>query len=121
MKSINKSMSQDYSAATKKQTKFRVLKSNVIIDGVRYKISVSLLLLCEFIDEYVKMARNLPQNRKMVYERLLDIIEYYNNRSKELILEAKARQYEKMKSKNISAKHICLVHNCLSVLLRLVK
>lgn len=26
-----------------------------------------------------------------------------------------------MKSKNISAKHICLVHNCLSVLLKLVK
>lgn len=46
MKGINKSMSQDYSLATKKATKFRVLKSNVMIDGVRYKISVSLLLLC---------------------------------------------------------------------------
>lgn len=26
-----------------------------------------------------------------------------------------------MKSKNISAKHLCLVHNCLSVLLKLLR
>ena len=52
---------------------------------------------------------------------MLNLIDYYNNRTKELILEAKARQYEKMKAKNISAKHICLVHNCLSVLIKLVK
>lgn len=48
MRSLNKSASQDYSVL-KRANKFRVLKSNVLVDGVRYKISVSFLLLCEFI------------------------------------------------------------------------
>lgn len=45
-KNLNKSLSQDYSNVVKKINKFRVLKSNVMVDGVRYKISVSFLLLC---------------------------------------------------------------------------
>lgn len=83
---MNKSISQDYSAVVKKSTKFRVLKSNVMVDGIRYKISVSFLLLCEFIYEYVKMALSLTQSRKLIYERMLNLIDYYNNRTRELIL-----------------------------------
>lgn len=49
MKSINKSLTQDY-GSNKRANRFRVLKSNVMVDGVRYKISVSLLLLCEFME-----------------------------------------------------------------------
>lgn len=45
-----------------------------MVDGIRYKISVSFLLLCEFIGEYVKMTRSLNQCRKMIYERMLNLI-----------------------------------------------
>lgn len=118
---MSREVSQDYSNALKKTNKFRVLKSNVMVDGVRFKISISFLLLCEFIEEYVKMTRSLPECRKFIFEKILSLVEYYNSRTRELILEAKARQFEKMKSKNISAKHICLVHNCLSVVSKLVR
>jgi predicted transcriptional regulator len=43
---LNKSLSKDYINPIKKGNKFRVLKSSVLVDGVKYKISVSLLLLC---------------------------------------------------------------------------
>jgi hypothetical protein len=61
---FNKSLSQDYGLSnnnnnnsnisnsnnnnnnSRKGNKFRVLKSNILVDGIRYKISVSLLLLC---------------------------------------------------------------------------
>lgn len=85
MRSLNRSASQDYSLL-KRASKFRVLKSNVMVDGVRYKISISFLLLCEFIEEYVKMNRALPQCRKFMYERMLDLVEYYSSRARELIL-----------------------------------
>lgn len=51
---------------------------------------------------------------------MFDLIESYNAKTRELILEAQARKYEKMKSKNISAKHLCLVHNCLTLLQKLL-
>ena len=38
-----------------------------------------------------------------------------------MILEAQARKYEKMKGKNISAKYLCLVHNCLTLLQKLLQ
>lgn len=97
-----------------------MLKNNILIDGHRFKVSLSLLLLIEFLEEYVKMGRALKSCQKIVYERMFDLIDNYNLRSKELILDAKARKYEKMKAKNISAKHLCLLHNCLTVLLKLL-
>lgn len=46
IKNVSREVSQDYSNAVKKANKFRVLKSNVMVDGVRFKISISFLLLC---------------------------------------------------------------------------
>jgi hypothetical protein len=82
IKSINKSFSRDYANVTRKGNKFRVLKSSVLVNGVKYKISVSFLLLCEFVEEYVKMGRNLVSSSKFIYERMLDLIDHYNERTK---------------------------------------
>ena len=67
------------------------------------------------------MGRSLYGCQKYVYERMFDLVDNYNTRTKELILDAQARKYEKIKSKNISAKHLCLLHNCISVLLKLLE
>ena len=72
-------MSQDMSK--KVPSKFRIIKNNILVDGSRYKVSVSFLLLCEFIDEYIKMAKSLSC-QKFVYERMFDLIDNYNNKSK---------------------------------------
>jgi len=50
---------------------------------------------------------------------MLDLIEQYSINCKELILETKALKFEKIKGKNINAKHICLLCNCLSVLIKI--
>ena len=59
--------------------------------------------------------------QKYIYERLFDLVDHYNSKTKELILNAKANELEKMKSKKISAKHLCLLHNCLSLLSKLIQ
>ena len=101
--------------------KFRVLKNNILIDGNRYKVSSSLILLVELLEEYVKIGRILKPCQRYVYERLFDLIDNYNTKSKELILDAKARQQERMKGKNISAKHLCLLHNCITIVIKLLE
>ena len=40
-------------------------------------------------------------------------------KSKELILQTKALSYGKIKGKNINAKHICLLCNCYSILIKI--
>lgn len=47
---------------------------------------------------------------------MFDLIDVYCLQSRELILDKKAIGFGKIKSKNINAKHICLLCNCLSVL-----
>ncbi len=72
MRSLNKSASQDYSVL-KRANKFRVLKSNVLVDGVRYKISVSFLLLCEFADHAgMVLSRDQLLERVWGYDYLGD-------------------------------------------------
>ncbi len=39
--------------------KFKLLKNNILVGGVRYKVNLSLIILCETIGEYVKMNRIL--------------------------------------------------------------
>ena len=52
------------------------------------------------------------------HEKLYDLIDIFTIKSKELILDTKALQYGKIKSKAINAKHICLLNNCLAVVER---
>ena len=46
-------------------------------------------------------------------------MDIYTLKGKELILDTKALQFGKIKSKAINAKHICLLSNCLSVVERI--
>jgi hypothetical protein len=39
--------------------KIKLLKNNILIGGVRYKVNISFLVLCEWLGEYMKMARIL--------------------------------------------------------------
>lgn len=65
--SINKSRDKDSSRQedVPAKTKIKLLKNNMLIGGVRYKVNLSFLVLCEWLGEYMKMARVLGN----VYDR----------------------------------------------------
>jgi|LakMenE18May11ns_1017448.scaffolds.fasta_scaffold9221470_1 hypothetical protein len=50
---------------------------------------------------------------------MYDMIYKFCQKSKELILETKALSFGKIKAKNINAKHICLLCNCYSILIKI--
>ena len=91
-KSLNKSLNSSTDKIEKPIIKFKLLKNTILVDGNRYKVSLSFLLLCEFIEEYIKMAKVL-NCQKYICERMFDLIDSYNNRTRELILEAQARKF----------------------------
>jgi hypothetical protein len=115
--------------------KFKLLKNNILVGGVRYKVNLSLIVLCETIAEYVKMNRILAAvlpsewvreagcNRisRCIYEKIFDLVLKFCLKSRELILETKALQFGRIKGKNINAKHICLLCNCYSILIKLAE
>lgn len=52
---------------------------------------------------------------------MYNLIEKFVEKSKELILETKALNFNKIKGKSINAKHICLLCNCYSILARIAE
>lgn len=60
------------------QSQFRVLKNNILMEGNRYKITISFIFLVEELEEYVKIGRSLKSSQKYVYERMFDLIDNYN-------------------------------------------
>lgn len=66
-KSLSMSLSHSQEMKKKVQSKFKIIKNNVLVDGCRLKISASFLLLCECIDEYIKMAKSMTNCQKFVY------------------------------------------------------
>lgn len=100
-----------------------------MVGGVRYRLNLSFLILCEVLEQYLKMGRILGniisreeteevgynKINKFIFEKIFSVIEKYCTTSRELILETKALKFEKIKGKSINAKHICLLCNCLSV------
>lgn len=120
---------------SKVRIKFKLLKNNILVGGVRYKVNLSLIILCETIAEYIKMNRVLStilskqfvaevgynKITKHIYDKIYDLVYKFCGKSKELILETKALQYGKIKGKNINAKHICLLCNCYSIMGRITE
>lgn len=118
---------------SKIRIKFKLLKNNILVGGIRYKVNLSLIILCETLAEYVKMNRTLsgvlPRQSvqqqgynyitKYIYEKMYDMIYKFCQKSKELILQTKALSFGKIKGKNINAKHICLLCNCYSILIKI--
>lgn len=118
---------------SKARIKFKLLKNNILVGGVRYKVNLSLIILCETIAEYVKMNRVLAgilprefvvetgHNKitRHIYDKIFDLLYKFAMKSKELILETKALNFGKIKAKTINAKHICLLANCYSVLIKI--
>ena len=112
--------------------KIKLLKNNIQIGGIRYKVNLSFLILCEWLSEYTKVGRILShifekeaypfhhqQVQGLVCSKMWELVELFAVKGKELILDFKAVGFGRIKSKTINAKHICLLSNCLSVVTKI--
>ena len=71
---LSKISATDYSEPC--SINFKILKNNILVDGQRYRLTMSFLLLCEFFEEYVTVCRTFmglfrdetKQSKKLVNE-----------------------------------------------------
>lgn len=84
-----------------------------------YKVTEALLLLVEILEDYVLYAKTFPQIKKEIGLKLSEMFRSYNSSSCQLIVHAGAIALGKLKSRNITARHLALSYLCLSFLVAL--
>ena len=96
----------------------------VIIEGTSYRIVYSMLFLLDLLLSYLEMASCfsssiLSTTASDVITRLIEILSLFDTRTKQLVLGAQAIQTS-ARLKSISAKHLCLTAQSLSLLVILL-
>lgn len=85
------------------------------VDGKQYRVCASLLMLLEMLAEYLSCADKLPALCTDIVQRVGELLKSYNSRTCQLVLGAGAMQLAGLKS--ITARHLVLTSQCLSVML----
>jgi len=96
---------------------FRIIRSEIIIDHRVYKVTETLLLMLEIIEDYLHLAQFYPFARKEVGIKVFELLRAYNTSSSQLIIFGGAVKLQKIKNKSITARHLALNSLCLSFLL----
>ena len=86
-----------------------------------YKVTETVLLLVELIEDYILLAKAFPQLRKDIGVKLSELLRSYNTSSCQLIVHAGASALGKIKSKNITSRHLALSYLCISFVLVLLQ
>jgi len=85
------------------------------VAGQHYRVPMSLLQLLKELTEYMHCADQLPALCTDILQRTIDILAHYNTRTCQLVLGAGAMNLAGLKS--ITARHLVLASQCLSVML----
>lgn len=96
---------------------FRIIRNDIIINGQTYKVTQTLLLLLEILEDYMALAQNFPILKNEIGIRINEIIRSYNVSSCQLIVHAGAVALQKIKTKNITSRHLALSSLCLSFII----
>lgn len=85
------------------------------VQGQQYRVPMSLLILMKILCEYMHCADQLPALCTDILTRAVEILSQYNSRTCQLVLGAGAMHVAGLKS--ITARHLVLASQCLSVML----
>jgi vacuolar protein sorting-associated protein 54 len=111
--SVTNNTPSSASSTTTKETR------PVVIDSHEYRVVWSVLLLIEIVLTYLDVAFHFPLITNEVIHKLVDQVSLCNSRTKKLVLGAQAIQ-SAARLKSISAKHLALTGQSLSLLIALL-
>lgn len=95
------------------RAEFKLLKNVIIINKKQYKLTVALLLFIEILEEYLRIDQMYPETHEIIMSKISEMARFYSFQSYQLIVGAGAIKFDKLKTKNITVRHLCLSWNCL--------
>ncbi|XP_066495027.1 vacuolar protein sorting-associated protein 54 [Tiliqua scincoides] len=90
----------------------------LIVDGQKYAVVGTVLLLIRIILEYCQCVDNIPSITTDMLTRLSDLLKYFNSRSCQLVLGAGALQVVGLKT--ITTKNLALSSRCLQLIVHYI-
>ena len=86
-----------------------------VVDGRKYHVVWSCLLLLEIAIQFLTCATHFPTLAKEVLLRIAELLRLFNTRANKLVLGADAMRLTRLK--RITAKHLALCSQCLSLVI----
>lgn len=105
---------------TKQIADFRIIRNEIVIKNKMFKVTQTVLLMVELIEDYILLAKAFTELKKDVGVKLCELLRSYNTSSCGLIVHAGASALKKIKTKNITSRQLALSYLCLSFLLTLL-
>ncbi|XP_019404729.1 PREDICTED: vacuolar protein sorting-associated protein 54 isoform X2 [Crocodylus porosus] len=90
----------------------------LIVEGQKYAVVGTVLLLIRIILEYCQCVDNIPSITTDMLTRLSDLLKYFNSRSCQLVLGAGALQVVGLKT--ITTKNLALSSRCLQLIVHYI-
>ncbi|XP_019372140.1 PREDICTED: vacuolar protein sorting-associated protein 54 [Gavialis gangeticus] len=90
----------------------------LIVEGQKYTVVGTVLLLIRIILEYCQCVDNIPSITTDMLTRLSDLLKYFNSRSCQLVLGAGALQVVGLKT--ITTKNLALSSRCLQLIVHYI-
>ncbi|KAL5008620.1 hypothetical protein ScPMuIL_014201 [Solemya velum] len=100
----------------KKSEKEKRTLEYLSVDGERYAVVGTVLLLLKMLIEYCDCVNNIPTAAADLLTRLVDLLKIFNSRTCQLVLGAGALQLVGLKT--ISTKNLALASRCLQLVVR---
>eukprot|EP00249_Psilotum_nudum_P023375 c28850_g1_i1 orf=396-3701(+) len=105
-------------AGRSKRVREKPIVKTLHIQGTRYHMVNSGLILLKMLSEYMDISTALPTLASEVVHRIAEILKLFNSRTCQLVLGAGAMQVSGLKS--ITAKHLALASQCISFFYALI-
>lgn len=95
---------------------FRIIRNEITIEKRTYKVTETLLLLLELIEDYLHLAQYYPFATEEVGIKINELLRAYYSTSAQMIVFGGAVKLGNLKSKNITARHLALNSLCMNFL-----
>jgi len=121
------SVSTEISEAIRRVSKSKTKKRNtsksttlIHVKGKSFRVVRSMLYTIRMIASYIQACYTCPSLSPHALRRVLELLQLFNSRTTQLVLGAGALSTTRGRVKQITAKHLALVTQCLSLVINLV-